>query len=72
MTKHESGVPDRPLTLIDAAEYLQLPIKTVRQLCKSKRISHAKLHYRAIMFRREDLDTYLANRTVRANNTFKS
>jgi len=32
-------VPDRPLTLIEAAAELQVPLQTLRQLCKRKRVS---------------------------------
>jgi excisionase family DNA binding protein len=54
---------DRPLTLEEAAEYLQLPPRTVRELCGRKKITHSKLHYRCLRFSRADLDAYLAKRT---------
>jgi excisionase family DNA binding protein len=63
-------VSDRPLTLIEAAEYLQVPLPTLRQLCKRRKISHARLNYRSFRFSRSDLDAYLAQRTIRANGTY--
>jgi len=55
---------DRPLTLEEAADYLQLPPCTVRELCTRKKLTHARLNYRNFRFRRADLDTYLEKRTV--------
>jgi len=54
------------MTLAEAAEYLQLPPRTVRELCTRKRLSHARLNYRNFRFRRDDLDAYLEKRTVLA------
>jgi excisionase family DNA binding protein len=64
-------IPDRPLDLKEAAEYLQLPVRTVRDLCKRTKISHARLNYRAYRFRLGDLDAYLDGRTVVAAGAFK-
>lgn len=57
---------DRPLTLEEAAEYLQLPRRTVLDLCKGKKpkLTHARFDYRNIRFSRADLDAYIAKRTV--------
>jgi excisionase family DNA binding protein len=54
---------DRPLTLDEASEYLQLPYRTVRELAKRKKIRHARIDYRNLRFRRADLDHYLDKRT---------
>jgi excisionase family DNA binding protein len=58
-----SILANRPLTLKEAAEYLQLPPRTVRELYQRAKLSGAKLNYRAFRFRQGDLDTYLAKRT---------
>ena len=58
---------DRPFTLIEAAEYLQLPPRAVRELCTAKKINHARLDHRNWRFTRADLDLYIAKRTVVAS-----
>jgi excisionase family DNA binding protein len=58
---------DRPLTLTEAAEYLQLPPRAVRELCTAKKINHALLDHRNWRFTREGLDLYIAKRTVVAS-----
>jgi excisionase family DNA binding protein len=59
---------DRPLTPEEAAEYLQLPRRTVLDLCKGKRprLTHARLDYRNFRFNQADLDAFLAKRTIMA------
>jgi excisionase family DNA binding protein len=54
----------RPLTLTEAAEYLQIPPRAVRELCTAKKIDHARLDHRNWRFTRADLDLYIAKRTV--------
>jgi len=46
----ELSTLDRPLTLEEAAEYLQLPSRTVRELCTRKKVAHARLNYRNFRF----------------------
>ena len=60
----ELSILDRPLTLEEAAEYLQLPSRTVRELCTRKKLAHARLNYRNFRFRRADLDAYVDKRIV--------
>jgi excisionase family DNA binding protein len=62
--------PDRPLTLNEAAEYLQLPPRAVRELCTRRKLSHSKLDYRNYRFRRADLDAYLDKHTIVASGVF--
>jgi excisionase family DNA binding protein len=57
---------DSPLTLIEAAAFLKIPIRTLRDLCKRQRITHARLNYRTYRFRKSDLETYLNRRTIPA------
>jgi excisionase family DNA binding protein len=52
---------------MEAAEYLQLPVRTVRDLCRRRKISHARQNYRNYRFTRADLDVFLAKRTIRTN-----
>jgi DNA primase len=63
-----AGTPDqkldRPLTLKEASEYLQLTPRTVRDLCQRRKLSHVRINYRHWRFRLADLDSYLAKRTV--------
>jgi excisionase family DNA binding protein len=55
-----------PFTLKEAAEYLQLPPRTVRELYKRGKLTGSKLHYRAYRFTLADLDSYVAKRRVMA------
>lgn len=59
-----SLISERPLTLEQAAEYLQIPRRSLRELCEKKKISHSRLDYRNWRFRKADLDAYLENRTI--------
>jgi excisionase family DNA binding protein len=59
-----SIVDERPLTLEQAAEYLQIPLRSLRDLAFRKKISHSRLDYRNWRFRKADLDAYLEKRTV--------
>ena len=63
MEDQSSSTLDRPLTIDEAAEYLQLPRRAVRELCKNNKIRHTPLDYRNIRFARADLDVFLAKRT---------
>lgn len=47
------------LTTKEAAVYLGLSDKTVRNLCAEKRITHRRLSERIIQFKKEWLDEYL-------------
>ena len=59
-----SSLSERPLTIDEAAEYLQIPRRSLRELCEKKKISHSRLEYRNYRFRKSDLDAYLESRTV--------
>jgi excisionase family DNA binding protein len=60
----ESILSERPLTLEQAAGYLQIPRRSLRELCEKRKIAHARLDYRNWRFKKADLDAYLAKRTV--------
>ena len=53
------GVPSANFNLAEAAAYLGISPRRLKDLCREKRITHTKPHYRCYSFRREDLDTYL-------------
>jgi excisionase family DNA binding protein len=62
---NESPIPSaRPLTLEEAADYLQIPRRSLRELCEHKKISHSRLDYRNWRFKKADLDAYLDARNV--------
>jgi excisionase family DNA binding protein len=63
---NDVSLSDGPLTLAEAAAFLKIPIRSLRDLCKRKRVSHARLNYRTYRFRRSDLETYLNRRTIPA------
>ena len=50
---------DRPMTLIEAAEYLTITPKDLRDLAKNNKITHYRPTQKTIYFRIEDLDAYL-------------
>lgn len=52
------------LTTKQAAEYLGLSDKTVRNLCAEKKITHRRLSERIIQFKPEWLDEYLNSITI--------
>ena len=51
------------MTSIEAAEYLHLSDRTVRTLCKNRKIRHELLNGRNYRFKREWLDEYLKSIT---------
>ena len=62
-----SIISDRPLNLDEAAAYLQMPKRKLRELCWEKKIGHFRLDYRNYRFRKTDLDAYLEARNVVGN-----
>jgi excisionase family DNA binding protein len=60
----ESILSERPLTIDQAAEYLQIPRRSLRELCDKRKIAHARLDFRNWRFKKADLDAYLEKRTV--------
>jgi excisionase family DNA binding protein len=59
-----SIILERPLTIEQAAQYLQIPRRTLRELCEKKKICHCRLDYRRWRFRKSDLDSFLETRNV--------
>jgi excisionase family DNA binding protein len=55
----DSIPPLANLNLAEAAEYLGISQRHLRDLCLEKRIVFSKPHYRAFSFRKTDLDAYL-------------
>ena len=53
------------LTSKDAAEYLGVSDRTVRELCNTRQIEHERLNGRNLRFRQEWLDEYLQSIRVR-------
>jgi excisionase family DNA binding protein len=47
------------LSLEEAAEYLKVSRRNMRELCLRRKIRFAKPNYRTWIFRRSDLDEYL-------------
>src|SRR5258708_29323733 len=53
-----------PLTLSEAAEYLKVSTRVLRDWCNRKLIRYSRANYRRWYFRRSDLDAFLDRRTV--------
>jgi excisionase family DNA binding protein len=64
------SVTDGLLTLSGAAEYLQVSERALRDLCRSKAITHVRLDYRNYRFRLSELDAFLNSRTHRAKGVY--
>ena len=60
----QSILSERPLTIEQAAEYLQISRRSLRELCEKRKIAHARLDYRNWRFKKADLDAYIEKRTV--------
>lgn len=56
--------PNEYLSSVQAAEYLHLSDRTVRTLCKEKKIRHERVNDRNYRFKKEWLDEYLNSITV--------
>jgi excisionase family DNA binding protein len=59
-----SSNSDGLLDLTEAAKYLKISNRALRDLCKRRLVSYAKINYRNWRFRKSDLDRYLSKRTV--------
>jgi excisionase family DNA binding protein len=56
----ESGPPPSAnFSLAEAAEYLGVSQRHLKDLCLDRRIVFSKPHYRAFSFRKKDLDAFL-------------
>jgi excisionase family DNA binding protein len=61
-----SSNSDGLLDLTEAAKYLKISNRTLRDLCHRRAVSYSKINYRNWRFRKSDLDAYLAKRRVMA------
>jgi excisionase family DNA binding protein len=59
-----SSNSDGLLDLTEAANYLKISNRALRDLCRRRLVSYAKINYRNWRFRKGDLDAYLAKRRV--------
>jgi excisionase family DNA binding protein len=64
------SIANRLLGIDEAAEYLGVTRRFLRELCLRKKIRHAKPNYRTWVFRREDLDAYLNRITQNAKGVY--
>jgi excisionase family DNA binding protein len=54
------------LDLAEAAEYLKISVRKLKDICRDGRITHDRLDYRTYRFSREKLDAYLAQYRMHA------
>lgn len=55
---------------VEAAEYLVVSDRTIRELCRTRQIEHERLNGRNIRIKKEWLDDYLAKiRVTPVNNS---
>jgi excisionase family DNA binding protein len=58
------------MTSREAAEYLRIHLKTLRDLVRDGKLQQVRLGWRTVRFRREDLDAFVESRIeVRKNAT---
>jgi excisionase family DNA binding protein len=61
---------DGLLDLTEAANYLKISNRALRDICKRKGISYARIDYRNFRFRIADLEAFLDRITVRAKSVY--
>ncbi len=66
----EQFLSDVPLTLSEAAEYLKVSTRVLRDWCNRKLIRYSRANYRRWYFRRSDLDAFLDRRTVNPKGVY--
>jgi excisionase family DNA binding protein len=68
--EEHSVLEEAPLTLPEAAAYLKVSTRVVRDWCKQNRIRYSKLNYRQWRFRKADLDAFLDRRATNAKSVY--
>jgi excisionase family DNA binding protein len=63
-------INDGLLGIDEAAGYLKISRRALRELCLRRQIRHAKPTYRTWIFRREDLDEYLNRIAIRTKAVY--
>jgi excisionase family DNA binding protein len=58
------------LNLTEAAEYLRLTERQLRDLCREQRITHCRVDYRTYRFKKEDLDEWFESRKIRRKSVY--
>jgi excisionase family DNA binding protein len=58
------------LDLKEAADYLRITIRALRDACKSGHVTHARLDRLTWRFKKADLDDFIARRTIRAKTVY--
>jgi excisionase family DNA binding protein len=66
----EHSLSDVPLTLPEAAKYLQVSTRVLREWCNRNLIRYSRANYRRWYFRRSDLDAFLDRRTVNPKGVY--
>ena len=62
-TTNENTIPRAALSADEAAEYLGVSLSTIHRLTRAGELAHVRVG-RLIRFRREDLDSFLAERST--------
>ena len=65
------GEEMKPLSYMnstDAAEYLGVSDRTIRELCRTRQLEHERLNGRNLRFKKEWLDNYLESIRVKPIN----
>lgn len=62
---------DEYLNSLEAAEFLKVSDRTIRTLCRNRKIKHERLNGRNIRFKREWLEDYQKSITVEPINEEK-
>ena len=68
--KTHSGTGSPYLSLVEAAEYLHLTERQLRDLCREKRITYCRVDYRTYRFKKEDLDEWFESRKMKRKTVY--
>jgi excisionase family DNA binding protein len=63
-------IADGLLNLKEAAAFLQVKERTLRELCHDNRITHIRLNHRQYRFKPEHLEEFVARRTHRSKGVY--
>jgi excisionase family DNA binding protein len=61
---------DGLLNLKEAAAFLQVKERTLRELCHDNRITHIRLNHRQYLFKLEHLDEFIARRLHQSKRVY--
>jgi excisionase family DNA binding protein len=62
--------PGEYMDVTEAAEYLRLSERQLRDLCRDEKITHARIDYRTYRFKKTDLDAWFEVYALKRKSVF--